>query len=65
MNLIKIILATFGTIGVIIGVPLLVINSLNVLFKLSIPFTFETWIASFVLSAIMSGSITACNKYTD
>lgn len=41
---------------VIILLPIATIWSLNTLFSLAIPITFDTWLAAFVLSAVVSGT---------
>ena len=37
--------------------PYAVVWSLNTLFGLMIPYTWQTWLASFVLTSVVSGSI--------
>ena len=54
-------LAIFVILLVIIG-PILTIWSLNTLFNLTIPFTFETWAAAGVLSAVVSGGLIQSKK---
>ncbi len=42
--------------AIIVFMPLAAIWSLNTLFTLTIPYSFDTWLAAFVLSAVISGS---------
>ncbi len=42
--------------AILVFMPLAAIWSLNTLFALTIPFAFATWLAAFVLSAVISGS---------
>jgi hypothetical protein len=48
------VLAIVGTIFVFM--PLAGIWSLNTLFSLSIPYTFDTWCAAFIITAVLNGS---------
>lgn len=53
----SVILFVIAIVAVIfVFLPLAGIWSLNTLFGLAIPYTFDTWCAAFVLSAILSGS---------
>lgn len=45
-------------ISLVVLLPIGVIWSLNTLFALSIPFTFETWLAVFILSAAVKTQVT-------
>jgi len=49
-------LIVIGILGLIIFMPWIFIWSINVLFGLSIAYTFTTWLAAFVLLAILSNS---------
>jgi hypothetical protein len=42
--------------AIIVGGPVLVIWSLNTLFKLGIPTTLETWAATAILAMLVSGT---------
>lgn len=60
-------LALFGGFAVLVIIlviigPILTIWSLNTLFSLTIPFTFETWAAAGVLSAVVSGGLFQSKK---
>jgi len=43
-------------IGLIIGIPLLVIMSVNILFLTAIPLTMETWAATIMLGMFIRGT---------
>ena len=49
-------------VAIIIFFPFAVVWSLNTLFALSIPYTFWTWLAVFVLSLWFNGSRTKSKK---
>lgn len=53
-------------VAIIIFGPFLLIWSLNTLFpSLAIPFTFETWIATFVLSGSFGTAVKSAFKSSD
>jgi len=55
---IKVFLIAFVVVLLIIGSPILTIWSLNTLFpSLAIPTNLDTWLATIVLSAILSGGL--------
>jgi hypothetical protein len=50
-------------VAAVVLLPLAFIWSLNVLFSLTIPFTFSTWVASFLLITLFSaGKVISFNK---
>jgi hypothetical protein len=49
-------------IALVILSPLITIWSLNTLFGLAIAYTFETWAAAGVLSAVVSGGLVSFKK---
>lgn len=50
-------------VAAVVLFPLAFIWSLNVLFSLTIPFTFSTWVASFLLLSLFSaGKVISFNK---
>jgi hypothetical protein len=51
-------------VAVVVGIPLLVIWSLNILFALGIAYTLKTWFAALVLGAVVSRT-SSSNKKTD
>lgn len=55
MELLKNLLLITFFIGVIIGVPLLVIASVNTLFLTAIPYTLETWASTVMLGIFIRG----------
>lgn len=61
MNNIK----AFIVVGILIGVlfvPFISIWALNTLFLLGIPYTFKTWLASLILSAMFGKASVTVNK---
>lgn len=42
--------------ALIVGMPLIIIWSLNTLFSFNIPFTFATWFATLILAGVVSGN---------
>jgi len=57
-NGIKVFFIAFIVVLLIIGSPILTIWSLNTLFpSLAIPTNLDTWLATIVLSAILSGGL--------
>lgn len=59
---ILIIVSLLILICLIIVAPFLVIWSLNTLFGLVIPYTFQTWAASLFLSSVVSGGLVSRSK---
>lgn len=55
-------LAIVFVIAVFIFYPIAVIWSINLLFGLTIPFTFSTWCATVVLSSLFAAKITVNKK---
>ena len=55
MELLKNLLLITFFIGLIIGVPLLVIASVNTLFLTAIPYTLETWASTVMLGIFIRG----------
>jgi hypothetical protein len=47
---------------VIVLAPIAGIWSLNTLFGLAIPFTFDTWMAAFFLSAVFGGGVGVASR---
>lgn len=54
-------LITIVVLAVVFG-PLAIIWSLNVLFQLTIPYTFKTWAASLCLSSLFAARVSASSK---
>lgn len=55
MELLKNLLVIAFFIALIIGVPLLVIASVNTLFLIAIPYTLETWASTVMLGIFIRG----------
>lgn len=43
-------------IAIVVAMPFATIWSVNTLFGLTIPFTFDTWLASLILGGVVGGS---------
>jgi hypothetical protein len=56
MTTTKILLIVVFILALFVLMPYAAIWSLNTLFSLAIPFTFDTWCAAVVLSGIVSGN---------
>lgn len=56
MSATKILMLVVLALVLIILMPYAAIWSLNTLFTLTIPFTFDTWCAAVVLSGVVSGN---------
>jgi putative Mn2+ efflux pump MntP len=61
MNVVKICLATALFFGLIVVIPFGIVWSLNTLFYTEIPYTWQTWAATVILSSVVYGSSAASN----
>jgi hypothetical protein len=55
--MLKVLFVIAVVVAIIAGGPIATILSLNTLFNLAIPVTFETWISAFWLAAVVGGTI--------
>lgn len=62
MNPLAIIFAAILIIAISACIPFCVIMSLNTLFALGIPFSFETWLAAFMLTALFAPARVVASK---
>jgi len=61
MKLLKVVFATTLFFGLIVVIPFGVIWSLNTLFHSGIPYTWQNWLATVILSSVVYGSSAASN----
>lgn len=57
LDLLKIVAVIVLILGLFIFVPILIIWALNTLFGQGIALTFKTWLAAFILGALVKGTI--------
>lgn len=63
MNGFKILFLLLVVVAIVIGWPIAIIWSLNVLFPMAaIPITLETWTAAFVITLALNGGSTYARK---
>ena len=63
MKVVKVLLATALFFGLIVIIPFGIIWSLNTLFYTEIPYIWQTWAATVILSSVVYGS-SAAGNYT-
>ena len=61
MKLLKVIFATALFFGLVVVIPFSIIWSLNILLHTVIPYTWQTWAATTILSSVVYGSSAASN----
>jgi putative Mn2+ efflux pump MntP len=61
MNVVKICLTTALFFGLVVVIPFGIVWSLNTLFYTEIPYTWQTWAATVILSSVVYGSSAASN----
>ena len=59
MNVVKVLLATALFFGLVVVIPFGIVWSLNTLFYTEIPYTWQTWLATTILSSVVYGSSAA------
>ncbi len=63
MKIVKVLLATVLFFGLVAVIPFGIIWSLNTLFYTEIPYTWQSWAATVILSSVVYGS-SAAGNYT-
>ena len=61
MKLLKVVFATALFFGLIVVIPFGIIWSINTLFHSGIPYTWQNWLATTILSSVVYGSSAASN----